>query len=45
MKDKVNFYLLIEGKAYLQFQHISSEKQFKAQNSYDLLLDSYGAVN
>jgi hypothetical protein len=38
------FYLHIEGKAYSKIQHISSEYTIKAHNSYDLLLNSYGAA-
>jgi hypothetical protein len=38
------FYLHVEGQGIKQIQHISSEYIIKAQNSYDLLLDSYGAA-
>jgi hypothetical protein len=44
MKDKVNVLLAPRGQGIKQIQHISSEYIIKAHNSYDLLLDSYGAA-
>jgi hypothetical protein len=44
MKDKVNVLLACRGQGIKQIQHINSEYIIKAQNLYDLLLDSYGAA-
>jgi len=44
MKDKVNVLLARRGQGIKKIQHISSEYIIKAQNSYDLLLDSYSAA-
>jgi hypothetical protein len=44
MKDKVNVLLARREQGKKKIQHISIEYIIKAHNSYDLLLDSYGAA-